>query len=95
MAKKNVFYVSLIYHGLRGGAMYMDENAVVYRNQTATLEQKYKHLTILFTDIKEVECNRCLLLPAVTIHTNDQTQYRFVLFGRKRFLQTLESLKEK
>ena len=87
---RNAFYASLVHHGLRGGAVYVSEDAITYQNQTAAIEAKYKHLVLPFREIREISCERVLLLPAVTVSLKNEESYRFIIFNRKRFLNCLD-----
>lgn len=85
---RKVFYASLCYKGIRGGAIFVDEDSVEYRNQSLTLPSEYKDIIIKKTDIVKKETGLLCLLPTVTLYTT-QTKYRFVIFHRKKFLQEL------
>lgn len=86
---KKSFYGSLCYQGIRGGAICVTDNAVLYKNQTLTLPQEYKNIVIPFDGIEKVEKSRRLLLPAVTIHLKNHRKYQFVVLNRSRFLKAL------
>ena len=48
---KKAFYGSLFYKGVRGGAIIVNDDSIVYKNQTITLESEYKNIIIPFKDI--------------------------------------------
>lgn len=41
---KEAFYASLCYQGITGGAIYVDADSVVYKNQTLTLPEAYTNI---------------------------------------------------
>lgn len=86
---RQCFYASLCHQGLRGGAIFVDDNSITYQNQTLTIPEAYKNIEIPFQEIRKIEKGRVLLLPAVTVCLHDR-KYRFVIFGRKKFLTILE-----
>ena len=86
---KKAFYGSLVHHGIRGGAIIIDEGCLVYKNQTATLEAEYKNIRIPFREIERMEPGYLFLFPTVTIYLKDEREYRFVIFNRKSFLKEM------
>lgn len=86
---KKAFRASLCYHGLRGGAVYIENGAVVYKNQTATMPEAYKNIVMPMQEITAVEKGRKVFFPTVTLRLAGGTSYCFVVFARKRFLETL------
>ena len=92
---KRAFRCSFCYQGLRGGAIYLDDTSVAYRNQTLTLPEAYKNIVIPIQKIESVEKGHIFLFPTVTIHLENQEAYRFVLFRRQKFLDCLTQLTKK
>lgn len=86
---KEAFYGSLCYEGLRGGAIQVNDQAVIYKNQTLTLPDEYKNIEMPFQDIEKVEKGRAGLFPAVTIYLKNGKKYKLVVFNRKKFLGCL------
>lgn len=80
------FRGSLVYYGLRGGALYVDNENITYRNQTATIPDEFKPLVIPLSKIIKIEKSRAMLLPAVVIHVSKYKSYKFVVFNRPKFL---------
>ncbi len=87
------FYGSLCYQGLRGGAIGLNDDYVIYRNQTATLPAEYKNIVIQIKNIESVEKGRSFIFPAVTIRCAGQKKYKFVIFNRNGFLKALKQLR--
>lgn len=86
---KKAFYGSLIYKGVRGGAVIVNEDSVIYKNQTATLESEYKNIVMPFNDIEKIKQAGSFLFPTVIIHLKNGRQYKFLIFNRKKFLNLL------
>lgn len=95
VAMKKIFYGSLCYQGIRGGAIAITNHTIRYKNQTLTLPEQYKNITIPIKQIKKIQKGRVLLLPTVTIYLKNPSnqQYKFVVFNRKRFLNVLHQIK--
>lgn len=89
---RKAFYGSLCYEGIRGGEITVDDEAIIYRSKVLTLPEEYKNIKIPFGEVERVEKWLVLLFPAVTVWLKLGKSYKFVVFGRKRFL---ESCKQK
>lgn len=87
---KKAFYGSLVYKGARGGAIIINDDSMVYKNQTATLEAEYKNIIMTFNDIERIEKENSFLFPAVTIYLKNGRHYKFIIFNRKRFIKELQ-----
>lgn len=90
---KKAFYGSLCYQGIRGGAIIINNGAVIYKNQTLTLPDEYKNIVLPIKEIADVEKGWLLCLPTITIHLKSKKKYKFVIFNRKGFLNQLEKLR--
>ena len=86
---KKAFYASLCYQGARGGAIYVEDESIVYKNQTLTIPNEYKNLVMKVQDIERVEKCSAFIFPAVKIYFNNQRMYKFIIFNRKRFCECL------
>ena len=51
---KKSFTCSLVYHGLVGGMLYLDDASLTYKCNKLTISDKYKHLVMPRLDIKEI-----------------------------------------
>ena len=89
---EKAFRASLCYHGLRGGAVYIENGAVVYKNQTATMPEAYKNIVMPVQEITAVEKGRKLIFPTVTLRLAGGASYCFVVFARERFLAMLGTM---
>lgn len=89
---KKSFYGSLCHKGIRGGAIFITDNAIIYKNQTLTLPDEYKNIIIPFCEIKEIKNGWTLLFPAIIIYLKNQNTYKFIIFNRNKFLTILKHL---
>ena len=90
--KKNLFIVSFCYHGLLGGDIIADDNAITYKTGKLTIPARLRNLEMKYTDIAGITEDRALFLPAVTIHMRSGESYKFVVFfARRRFCELLRS----
>lgn len=86
---KNTFSVSLCKNGILGGWIVLEEESMAYRTGKVTIPEKYRNLVMRYKDIFSVTEGSMLLLPTVTIRMKNDEEYKFVVFSRKRFLETL------
>jgi len=91
---EKVFYGSLCDQGRRGGAIYVDNEAIAYKNQTLTLPEEYKNIIIPIKEIERIEKGCMLLFPTVTIYLKNHRHYKFIIFNRKRFLDNIEQFSD-
>lgn len=90
---KKAFRGSLCYKGLRGGAIFVDNKFVVYKNQTLTLSERYKNIVIPIEEIAKVKKGYAIVFPTVTIYLKNNEKYRFVIFSRKKFIECLQQVR--
>ena len=88
---KKAFYASLFYNGVRGGAIIVNDTAVVYKNQTLTMPDEYKNIVMPFADIDRIDCGRAFLFPTFTIYLKNGKYYKYIIFNRKRFYKTMQN----
>lgn len=91
---KEAFYASLCYQGIRGGAIYVDADSVVYKNQTLTIPEAYKNIVMPIKDIDKIEKGWLLFLPTVAIYLKNQKGFKFVIFDRKKFLENVAQYRD-
>lgn len=88
---KKAYYASVCSNGAHGGALYTDENGVLFRCQKLTVDEKFKRLSFGYNEIKKLEKKRSLaVFPAVTITLANNESYKFIVFNRKRFINTIK-----
>ena len=88
---KNTFSVSLCKNGILGGWIVIEEDAMTYRTGKVTIPEKYRNLVMRYQDILSVTEGTLLFLPTLTFKMKDDEEYRFVVFSKKRFLETLDN----
>ena len=87
---KNYFIVSLIKNGILGGGMTAEAEAIIYHTGKVTVPKEYRRLVMKYSDIRQVETGRMLLMPTVAVKMQNGEEYKFaVFFGQKRLLQIL------
>ena len=86
---KRYFIVSLCKHGILGGGITADSEAITYRTGKVTVPKEIRHLEMKYRDIETFEPGWMLVFPTVTITMKDCREYKFIVFGRKRMIQTL------
>jgi len=90
---KKYFLVSLVKHGILGGGIVADSEAITYHTGKTTIPKEYRHLVMRYQDICEVTMGWLFILPTVTVKMRSGKEYKFaVFFSRKRFVNTLISM---
>ena len=74
---KNYFIVSLIKNGILGGSMTADAEAITYRTGKVTVPAEFRRLVMKYSDIRQVETGRMLLMPTVTVKMQNGAEYKF------------------
>lgn len=89
---KKVFAVSLCLNGILGGGIFADNEKIVYRTGKVTVAPRFRNLEMPLADIVSVECGRLLLLPTVELKMKNGEKFKFIVYARKAFLNTLAEL---
>lgn len=87
---KNTFSVSLCKNGLIGGWITIGEVSMVYKTGKVTIPVKYRNLVMEYKDVLSVDEDNMLFLPMVTVKMKNEEVYKFLVFNRKKFLETLK-----
>lgn len=85
------YIASLCKNGLLGGGLFLDDERVTYRTGKVSVSSEIRNLSLPFCRIKRVEKSRALFLPTVTIAMQDGREWKFLVFGRKGFLDNLKT----
>lgn len=85
------YIASLCKNGLLGGGLFLDDERVAYRTGKVSVSPEIRNLALPFCRIKRVEKSRALFLPTVTIAMQDGREWKFLVFGRKGFLDSLKT----
>lgn len=84
------FSASACIDGLQGGAVYLSDDGFHFRCQKATIANEYRNLWIPYENIKTISMGkRVLFMPTTVIETNSGRKYRFLIFGRERFINDI------
>lgn len=82
---KKAFMGSLICHGgILGGAIYIDEESIIYKTNKLTVDMRYKNLVLPLNEICELTW-KWILFPVATIRMASGEQYKFIIFNKGRF----------
>ena len=86
---KKYFMVSLCKHGILGGGIVADEQAITYSTGKVTIPDKYKRIEMKYKDITSVASGRMFIFPTVTLNLSNGESFKFIVFARKKFINTL------
>lgn len=83
--------VSLCYRGgLLGGALFLDDERVRFGSTKLQVPPEIRKFDLPFCRIKSVEKSKALFLPTVSFTMEDGREWKFLVFGRGKFLKDLE-----
>lgn len=85
------FIVSLCKNGILGGGIVADSEKVTYKTGKVTVPQKYRNLEMNYKDIVLMKQGWLFIFPTVSLKMNDDEEYKFIVFSRKRFVSLLRS----
>ena len=83
------FVVSLCKNGLIGGGITAEEDAITYHTGKVTVPKEIRRLVMKYEDIEGLTLGWLLFLPTVPVKLRGGEEYKFVVFGRNRFVSTL------
>ncbi len=89
---KDVYHVSLCKNGILGGLLYLKDEEMVYCTNKLTVPENIRRLHMPYREILEI--TRAPYHTAVVSMKNGET-YRFLVFGRKGFLQKIYTKMQK
>ena len=87
---KKIFLCSLCRNGILGGALYLDSNAVTYKTQKLTVDQKYRNLVLPLNEIEEISWKQ--FFPVATFRMAGGEAYTFIIFCKNSFLRSYRKL---
>ena len=89
---EKMYIVSLCYRGgLLGGGLVVDDERITYGTTKLQVPSDIRKLQLPYCRIKSVEKSKALFLPTVTIGMEDGKEWKFLVFGRNRFLTHLKT----
>lgn len=89
---KKVFCASLCREGILGGGLYVSEAGVTYRTGKVTVPDRFRRLEMHKDDIRQVCKGRMLGFPLVTFQMNSDEEFKFIVFRRETFFNTLREM---
>ncbi|MBR4889636.1 MAG: hypothetical protein IKU17_10870 [Clostridia bacterium] len=87
---KKYFVASLCKNGLLGGGITVDAEAVTFHTGKLTVPKEYRHLSLRCDTIGGATAGWLLVFPTVSVQLQNGEEYRFVIFRRKKFIETLK-----
>lgn len=81
---RKAFMCSLCHKGILGGALYLDDQSVVYICQKLTIDKKYRKLELPLREITEISW-KWIIFPVATFHIKTGEQHTFIIFNKWRF----------
>jgi len=88
---KNTFVCSLCHNGILGGGLYLNNEAVTYKTNKLTVDNKYRNLVLPIREIKEITWQN-IIFPVATFHMLNGENYKFIIFNKKGFLDSYENI---
>ena len=78
------FACSLCHNGILGGGLYLDSQALTYRTNKLTVDDKYRNLVLPMKEIQEISW-KWIIFPVATVHMQNGELYQFIIFHKSRF----------
>lgn len=78
------FACSLCHNGILGGGLYLDSQALTYKTNKLTVDDKYRKLVLPMKDIQEISW-KWIIFPVATVHMQNGELYQFIIFHKSRF----------
>lgn len=88
---KTQFMCSIIYGGVLGGALVVDDNSITYKTGKVTVDDRIRNLKMDVADIESLTWKGII----ATIALKSGDKYSFLIFNKKRFIEVYESLTNK
>ena len=78
------FACSLCHNGILGGGLYLDSQALTYRTNKLTVDDKYRKLVLPMKEIQKISW-KWIIFPVATVHMQNGELYQFIIFHKSRF----------
>jgi hypothetical protein len=78
------FACSLCHNGILGGGLYLDSQALTYKTNKLTVDDKYRKLVLPMKEIQEISW-KWIIFPVATVHMQNGELYQFIIFHKSRF----------
>lgn len=90
---KKYFIASLCKNGIIGGTIIADDEAITYKTNKLTVPMEIRNLKMPYRDIKGTEEGWIFVFPTVSVEMNNGTTHKFVIFGRKGFINFINQMR--
>ena len=87
------FIVSLCKNGIIGGAIVADDEAITYKTNKLIVPVEIRNLKMRYRDIKSTEAGWLFVFPTVSVEMKNGAVYKFVIFGRKGFINFINQMR--
>lgn len=81
---RKAFMCSLCKNGILGGGLYFDNQAVTYKTQKLSVNEKYKNLVLPLSEIEKITW-KWFIFPVATFCMKNGESYKFIIFNKWRF----------
>lgn len=88
---KTQFMCSIIYGGVLGGALVVDDNTITFKTGKVTVADRIRNLKMDIADIESLTWKG--IITTITLKSGEK--YSFLIFNKKRFIEVYESLTNK
>lgn len=88
---KTQFMCSIIYGGVLGGALVVDDNSITFKTGKVTVADRIRNLRMDIADIESLTWKG--IIATITLKSGDK--YSFLILNKKRFIEVYESLTNK
>lgn len=80
------FICSLCHKGILGGGLYLDNETITYVCNKISVNKKYRNIVLPLKQINELSW-KWIIFPVATIKMDNQEQYKFIIFNKRRFMK--------
>ena len=87
------FIASLCKNGILGGAIVADDEAITYKTNKLTVPVELRNIKMRYRDIKNTEAGWLFVFPTVSVEMKNGTVHKFVIFGRKGFIDFINQMR--
>jgi len=90
---KKYFIASLCRNGIIGGGILADDEAITYKTNKLTVPVELRNIKMKYRDIKNTEPGWLFVFPTVSVEMKNGAVHKFVIFGRKRFMDFINEMR--
>ena len=86
---RKVFLCSLCYKGILGGGLYLEPQALTFRTNKLTVNEKLRNLVLPLEEIEELTW-KWIVFPVATFRMRNGEEYKLLIFNKARFCKWYE-----